>query len=330
MRLTYETESLFTFYVLYIHAKEKPKNTEKITFIQVKAKSNYSLQIPFAVLNTVRSIKPNIILSGSIQTDIICGLLSLICRVPWISRYPSNPYFAEKHNKLKFVIQMILYKIAKLIICNSRDSLKYFKKNGFKNVLLLPNHISNVFIDNRNYKSTAPMRFLCVSRLVQDKRILNALSLFGMINEDEKKTLTIVGSGPQKKELIRYVSSQNIKNVKFIDFKNETYLSKLYNSHNIFLFLSKSESFPNVVLEAYLCNLKLVLSDIKAHRNNFSTKNKILLPLTDDAKNALKVKDFCSKPFIKNIKKQDKEILNHNLAAVAKKFGRLLFLHAKR
>jgi len=317
------------FHVVFIHGKKKPKNTKGIKFTQIKAESNYSLKIPLAVLKIVRQSKPNLIFSGSIQTDIVCGIISFICKVPWVSRYPSNPQFAHQKNKFKFIIQKSLYKVASLIICNSVQSLKYFKQKGLENLALLPNYIPDIFIRNTTYKLAPPYRFLCISRLVYNKNILSALALFNKILIKEKKSFTIVGSGPQKGELKAFVSSQKIKNVRFIEHRKQKSLKKFYNSHNILLFLSKSESFPNVVFESYLNNLKLILSDISAHQKNFKTANKLIVSAPSEFRSINKVNEFCMKPFVKNEKNKKKLLKMHNLTKVANQFACFLSARAK-
>lgn len=317
------------FHVVFIHAKKKPKNTKNIKFTQIKTKSNYSVKIPLSVLKIVKQSKPNLIFSGSIQTDIICGMIARMCQVPWVSRYPSNPQFAEEKNKFKFMLQKSLYKKASLIICNSVESIKYFKQQGLENLALLPNYIPDMFIRNTSYKPTTPFRFLSISRLVDVKNILSALALYDKILVGEKKSFTIVGSGPQEGALKAFVSSQKIKNVKFIKNKDQKYLKKLYNSHNIFLFLSKSESFPNVVFESYLNNLKLILSDISAHRQNFKTANKLIVSAQSELRIINKVNEFCFKPFVKNEKNKSKIRIMHNLAQVANQFACFLVACAK-
>ena len=75
-------------------------------------------------------------------------------------------------------------------------------------------------------------------------------------------SLTILGEGPEKKNLKIMIKNNNLqKKIKLIGFKRNT--SKYYKKANLFINASHFEGFPNALVEAISHNLPVICSNSK-------------------------------------------------------------------
>ena len=79
----------------------------------------------------------------------------------------------------------------------------------------------------------------------------------GIKNLDFKVKLTLLGDGPNKEELLKYVKTQNLNNFVFLPGKVSNVNDYLYNSH-CFVLSSNTEGFPNALLEAMAVGLPVI------------------------------------------------------------------------
>ena len=78
----------------------------------------------------------------------------------------------------------------------------------------------------------------------------------------EKLQLVIVGDGPDKKLLMNQVKRSNIAdNVKFVGAVPHSIVPEILNEFDIFVSLSRQESFGVAILEANACGLPVVVTD---------------------------------------------------------------------
>lgn len=94
------------------------------------------------------------------------------------------------------------------------------------------------------------LSFMSVGRLTEQKNFLFLLKSFSIILKIyPEATLDIYGSGPQKKMLENYIETNNLSNNVFM-VEYDSNISDHYLGHNIFLYSSLSEGFPNALAEA--------------------------------------------------------------------------------
>lgn len=70
--------------------------------------------------------------------------------------------------------------------------------------------------------------------------------------------LAIVGSGPERERLERFVRDHRLRNVIFYGHVPHTALPKLYNDYDIFINSSNADNLPGSLLEAAACGLPIV------------------------------------------------------------------------
>lgn len=167
----------------------------------------------------------------------------------------------------KNLILNILYKPFEIIlIFFSRRIIftsKTYREASYAKIFNRPYSIiplSTKTIDNFGPRNKSKNRILSVGRLVSYK---NYIFLLKAIKELPLFTLTIVGNGPEHKKLKEFISLNNIKNVHILTSINDTELSKIYKSHDIFCLASntRAEAFGVVLIEALSYGLPILVGN---------------------------------------------------------------------
>jgi glycosyltransferase involved in cell wall biosynthesis len=243
---------------------------------KLRTSNNHNPKLVLQLIKLIKDIAPDIVNTWILQMDILGGIASLYCRVPFVLREPSSAlaYPANWKNKLRILIGK--YSVA--IIANSNDGIKYWKK-------FAPNHIYYKILNGLPIEkiNTAPSSYNCgvqesefpvllyVGRLVSDlsgeKNLINLLKALAIVNNFRKVNCILCGDGPQRSELEKLRNDLNISDkVLFVNHINPHMVWGLMKKSTIFISLSSFEGCPNSVLEAIACKCPLILSDIPAHK----------------------------------------------------------------
>lgn len=113
-----------------------------------------------------------------------------------------------------------------------------------------------------HFEKTAPI-VIFAGKLVSRKRPLDLIKAHELLLEEGIETaLVFAGDGVLRGELEKYVAEKNLKNIRFLGFKNQTELPKYYGLADIFVLPSdQSEVSPLVVNEAMCAALPIVMSN---------------------------------------------------------------------
>lgn len=179
--------------------------------------------------------------------------------------------------------QKKLLKKAKKIICLSQNYVNYSHdlKNFRKKIIIIPPIIKK--IGNIKKKRSKKIRILSVGRLVAYKGYKNLIEAASMLPKNY--IFNLVGDGPEKELLKKYIKSYKIENRFFIHTKvNENKKHNFLKNSDLFCFTSntRAESFGISLLEAINYSLPVVVSDNKGsgmqdmivnNYNGFNFKN---------------------------------------------------------
>jgi glycosyltransferase involved in cell wall biosynthesis len=103
---------------------------------------------------------------------------------------------------------------------------------------------------------------ISTSRLVENKQPQMVLEAFRRVRSRHRCALLFVGSGPVEAELRARVERDQIPDVRFAGFLNQSQVTRAYAAADVFTLLSKSgETFGMAVAEAMHFGLALLLSD---------------------------------------------------------------------
>lgn len=126
--------------------------------------------------------------------------------------------------------------------------------------------ITNGFDLPDTEKTKKPVKeydFIYVGRLVSMKNIDEIIKAFSLLKNDGNK-LCIVGDGPEKYNLEKLCSNNNIPNVHFAGGVDNVF--DYLNKSRVFCLFSDFEGGPICLLEAMGCGLPVICSDIGGNR----------------------------------------------------------------
>jgi glycosyltransferase involved in cell wall biosynthesis len=238
----------------------------------------------------MRKIRPDIIQTSLPQMDILGGAAALVTRVPWVLKESSSAsgYPANWKSRLRSV----LAKSADAIVSNSRQGEVYWRANKIKCPLyVIPNGISfegtaetgpaDLSLD------PAAKILLFAGRMDSGKNLENLLIALSLV--DTAFTAILCGDGPLRPALEELAAELGIKSrVIFTGYVSN--LWSLMKRADAFLFLSRFEGCPNVVLEAMACGCPLIVSDIPAHREILDDRSACFVNLDEVTEIAAAVK----------------------------------------
>ena len=204
----------------------------------------------------------------------------------------------EVGGKLWFDILRKYYKNLKAVVCINSNSLQHYKSIN-KNSYLIPNLIGEPFESfDQNLISQKENTLIYVGRLDQDKNVGEILDIINQVDLNDFQ-LKIIGDGPSRNDLENKLNSnENLKDkVQFLGSQSISEIYKELTKSKIFLFTSKTECLPTVLIEANLMSNALISyncnygpSDIVDESNGF------LIPKSDQKQFIEKLQFLINQP----------------------------------
>ncbi len=127
---------------------------------------------------------------------------------------------------------------------------------------------------------------LFVGRLEDRKGLIHLLKAFRLIRKaDTDCRLLVVGSGPQEREMRRYVLTRGLGNVEFLGRVSDAEKAQLFRTADVFVSpATRGESFGIVLLEAMAAGTPIVCSDIHGYKGVVQRGSQALLVPPRDPK----------------------------------------------
>jgi glycosyltransferase involved in cell wall biosynthesis len=249
----------------YFNLKSLPSNV----IIHKFSLNFYSFSDFFLVVKLLHFLQPKITSTWLIHSNLVIGILAKIFSRSHIFWNVRGEF--QKNNFLSYVELLFSYFIPNLIIVNSKFLISHYLKHKYNNIFnLVYNSFDFNNLKGNKFISSKFVKILYNARFVPSK---NHDLLFQFVNwynnsHQKKIKLFCLGKG---------VSLKNEKFVHLINFYclskdlvilNETSsnysLNMIYRSVDLCLLLSKSEGFPNVVVEAILNKIFVLTLDFGA------------------------------------------------------------------
>lgn len=236
-----------------------------------------------------------------------------------IRNFQSKEFKGKKKSLHKFLVKCFYNKADMIVVTSEgvrQDMIGSFGISQSK-VKVIYNPIDKELIDSLGGKHAdsatghkSEIELITVGRLVEQKAhaaLLCAIAKYKEKNADLSLSLTIIGEGAEKENLIALAQQLGLKhNIQFLPFQKNPF--KFLAKADIFVLSSKFEGFPNAMVEAIACGLPVISSDCQAGPREilapeislnssitypYLNNNGILISIPRDADNEDFYKDFC-------------------------------------
>jgi glycosyltransferase involved in cell wall biosynthesis len=247
------------------------------------------------LLGLIRKLRPDIIQTNLPQMDILGGAAALATRVPWVLKEASSALGYPANWKIR--LRQVLAGSADAIVSNSRQGEAYWRSKKIKCPLyVIPNGVpfnETAAADPAGAADLslgpATKMLLFAGRMDAGKNIENLIVALSLVANETPFTALLCGDGPLRPALEELAAELGIKScVIFTGYVSN--LWSLMKRADSFVFLSRFEGCPNVVLEAMACGCPLIVSDIPAHREILDDRSARFVGLDDVTQIAAAIK----------------------------------------
>ena len=236
----------------------------------------YYLKTIFFLRKSIKRVNPDVILSYGDYINALVLLANIGLRFPCYISDRSSP--GKRFPFTVSLMRKILYRKAQGIIAQTSTALLQKKKmlGENSNVTVIPNPIRPI---EKHPGVNRENIILAVGRHYHVKGLDRLIRAFAMVNSNGWR-LEIAGSqGPVTPELKELTKELNLENkVVFLGSVKE--IDQVYARSKIFVLPSRSEGFPNALIEAMAHGLACISFDINAGPSDIISngKNGILVP----------------------------------------------------
>lgn len=157
------------------------------------------------------------------------------------------------HGNMKYASNIVTScKKLDYLVLVSDNLRKYYSKEMKKyncKCIFIPNIVDNMPLE---LSDVSNKKIVSVGRLSKEKGYMDLLEIFNKLhNVYPDWTLDIVGDGPEKDNLNKYINDNNLGDfVTLHGFQKKDYIDKLLHEASIYLMTSFTESFGIVLIEA--------------------------------------------------------------------------------
>ena len=237
-------------------------------------KSSYDIRIFLKICYLILKYKPSIIHTWLLQADILGGLAAIIFNLKWIMSERSSG-ISEKTSFI-YSLRIWMVKFSNLVLTNSIQGLKFWRKQKIKSLAFIPNIYYPKFLEKKyqdneiRIERTNKKIIFFVGRLVPQKNPINFIKAIMQVSETKKNiSAYIIGDGKLFNEL--QVCNKNNNLISILPFSSLS-SADIKRAH-IFVSLSNFEGHPNTAVEFSAQKIPMVLSNIKSHRDIFSEED---------------------------------------------------------
>ncbi|KAA3646292.1 MAG: glycosyltransferase family 1 protein [Chloroflexi bacterium] len=223
----------------------------------------------WSALNLMRSWKPDAILAFfGVPSGMIARPLRFFFAIPYIVSLRGGdvpgfrPYDFATYHKLIGPVVHLIWRQAAAVVANS-EGLRQLGA-AFDNkvpIQIIPNGVDGKQYPQRN-GDWQPPRLMAVGRVVYQKGIDLTLQALSQL-QDLDWRYTVIGDGSELPILEAMAADLGIaERVDFAGWRGKSDLPVCYQDANLYVYPSRHEGMPNVVLEAMASGLPVVASRI--------------------------------------------------------------------
>ncbi len=187
---------------------------------------------------------------------------------------------------LILILERFVYRQARYVLFQSTYIKKYLRSLGVKEERLKSYYSINTEIENfYNCQHRPDARYFTIvfcGRLHNQKDVWTLLKAFKILRQKkEDSRLWLLGDGPLRKKLERFVKKNNISGVKFFGFIENKEVKRKFELSDLFVLPTLFEGLPNVLWEAKVAGMPIVTTAIPHVADIVSSNDAYLFPPGD-------------------------------------------------
>ena len=232
-----------------------------------------------AALRLISRWKPDVVVAFfGVPAGPIALFAKFLYKIPYIVSLRGGdvpgfrPYDFGTYHKVIAPLLRLIWRNASAIVANS-DGLRKLAltfEDRFP-ISIIPNGVELERFTSPLLRSWDPPRLLFVGRIVHQKGLDLLLSALSEL-KDLPWELTIVGDGPQREPLREAAANFGLEQrIHFAGWRRGADLEAEYGRANLFVFPSRHEGMPNVVLEAMASGLPVIATRIPGNEELVSS-----------------------------------------------------------
>ncbi len=242
---------------------------KKVKFISLKSNkfinkiSKISLTKYFSLRKVIKNEKPDIVVSflpeASFRIAALKRFSKYMRNTPLIISIRNNPYVEYKGAVVNKLMRFLYKKIDGLVV-QTPDCLDYFKDILSCDKIVIPNPLSERFL-NKKVTKRRREEIVTVNSLTSKKNPFMMLRAFERFSEKYNKYhLTMYGDGPLKNDMQAYIDEHGLTN-KITLAGNIDNVEDLINDAKIYVLCSNYEGMPNSLMEAMALGIPSIATD---------------------------------------------------------------------
>lgn len=240
-------------------------NQDKLHRWQLDTNSFYNPKNIFKILKIVKNVKPDLLFTWLQAADVYAYFVKkLYSKVKWVIA-ERNAQFPDD---MRFKLRAKTGKSADLIIANSEPGRDYWLGKGISSRKLRIIHNITLKTDPKPAEEvTGNPKVVFAGRFEEQKNVLVIAEAYCKLAQDHPEgRFYIIGAGSLKEQIEAIIAKYGkADQVLILPFKKN--IAQYFAAADVFVSLSLHEGMPNTVIENVNLRNRIVVSNIKEHRD---------------------------------------------------------------
>lgn len=279
------------------------KDDVTVHFLDKNLSSSFILSAIKSNFRKIRRLKSyckeneiDILLGFTTSVNVICISAAESLKIPVIISERNNAKIVPP-NSFWRILRNLTYPLSNQLVVQTQGNRDFYREIvNVNKIKIIPNPIESVKTKIANKSLNQTIEIITVGRLTENKAVKVLIQALNSIKELNWRC-TIVGDGILREQLEKQIANLGLNN----KFHFTGYIEvnpTFYENYDIFAFTSRSEGFPNALLEAYASGLPCVSTNCPFGPSEIITDgfDGFLVPVDDWETLADRIKMLIDKP----------------------------------